>query len=161
MHPSSRLPFRVMLLALLVMAGLAACTAPDPRAQLTAARAAYEIAVVGNWAQTPPTEESPIPAAVLTIRVTRRETTVALPCLTVDVLFYGVGEGDPVEVGRRTVELDLADIEQLGGTKEILRRLPLPEGAEVDQLGVVLHDPGDEEGLRALCEARAFPDMVR
>ncbi|RMF73163.1 MAG: hypothetical protein D6738_09445 [Acidobacteria bacterium] len=155
--------FRVLgpglLVVTLACTGLTACRKPDPRAQLLGTRNAYEVAVVGSWAQVPATDDAP-PAAVLTIRVTRGQTSVTLPCLTVDVLFYGKGESGPVEIGRQTVELDLTDLEQLGGTKEILKRLPLPADVEIEELGLVLHDPGDDEGLRALCEAKAFPELL-
>jgi hypothetical protein len=146
-----RLVLAVFLLASFLLAG--GCGPQDPLLELRMAREAHTT-TLRSWAEAPPSEASETRQAQLTINVTSGRSPIPLPCLTVDVLFYGEeGAEEPIET--TTVELDTADLEARGGAKDVTVRLSLPEGP-VEGLAIVLHPAETEEALRALCEGRVL-----
>ncbi len=171
-----------LLLTLLVL--VPGCAPEDPKLLLLQAREGYQVDLL-NWAERSapaaqpeeapaaepeaepaaepeagPEAEPPAPSAegLLSLRVTRAMTNIELPCLTVDVIYGGENEE---EIGRDTLELDLADLSALGGTKEINLVVPLPD-APIAQVAVDLHRIDlDDPKLVSLCEAKAVPELSR
>ncbi len=140
-----------------VVVGVLACSPGDPEAKLHAARDGH-VLTLSNWAETV-SPDGATRGGIFTVRVSRQGTSVELPCLTVDLVFQSAGES-PREIGRETIELDLADLSALGGTKDVTRKIALP-AEPVEGLAVVLHEPSSGAALRALCEAKGIPGLAQ
>lgn len=145
------------LLVFTVVAGVLACSPGDPEAKLHAARDGHAL-TLRNWAETV-SPDGTTREGIFTVQISRQGTSVELPCLTVDLVFQSGGES-PREIGRETIELDLADLSTLGGTKDVTRKIALP-AEPVEGLAVVLHEPPSSAALRALCEAKGIPGLAQ
>ena len=149
------------ILATLLAAILPACRSEDPEVLLAQARASHEVKILSMARH-----EGQV---LLSLRITEENSPLALPCLTMDVLFLEERADGPRELARERIEADLEGLAEAGGTLELTWRLDIPElvseawqnvAPEAQTIEVVLHQP-QPEGLGALCEAQAISDSAR
>lgn len=153
-----RIPTFVVVGMAAALVAAIGCSKPVTVETLRAARVSHEVELQ-SWAEIDREGEEGPSRARFTVRVSKARAPLALPCLTIDVLFLGPG-GTSDELERRTVELDLTGIEKSGGTMQVSRSVEMPadvpDDASVQGMGVVLHEAVEESAVRRLCEAAAL-----
>lgn len=160
-RPRWLLPLSAVVLAATLAAVLPACRSEDPEVLLAESRANHEIEILSMARH-----EGQV---LLSLRITEENSPLALPCLTMDVLFLEERADGPRELARERIEADLEGLAEAGGTLELTWRLDIPQAVseawenvppEAQTIEVVLHQP-QPEGLGALCEAQAISGSAR